>query len=438
MMGNRVLADFAAELSIRYGLDAETMEESLGDNPQANLIIRPKINPSAPVVLEDFLLQTHLDTPDPGHYSLWSKTDQNPFDAHIIDGKIYGLGAAEVKLDFLCKLEALHSVVSTNPNASWKRIPVLAGTYGEELGMHGAMKLIRKNKVKAKYALIGEPSNLNLISAAKGIASVEIRIPFSDEENRYRTEHNLIESSSTQSRVFNGRASHSSAPQLGESAIKKMFEYLLLLPEDLTLMEVEGGVNFNTVPSSAFLELEFVSGRKDPMTKKLTTLYRSVCDLEQEFFQYPDPGFSPEFPTLNIGTIRTLADHVLITGNCRTTPTIGNDLYKKWMHQLTVVCKSIGADFRVTDYKQPFRANENSDFVKICIEDLKALNPNCSLTTQSSTNEASLFSRVGVECLCFGPGKRDGNTHTPDEHVSIADLMTAIEFYKKTITRFCL
>src|SRR5207253_597890 len=106
-----------------------------------------------------------LDTVDPGPYPLWTHTECNPFDATIIDGKIYGLGTADVKLDFLCKLEALSSF---GGDRNWKLPPVLVGTYGEELGMHGALRLIRKNKISAKMALISEPSHLKLISAAKG------------------------------------------------------------------------------------------------------------------------------------------------------------------------------------------------------------------------------------------------------------------------------
>lgn len=64
--------------------------------------------------------------------------------------------------------------------------PVLVGTFGEETGMQGALKLIRKNKINAKYALIGDPTDSNIVSAAKGYATVEMRIPFSAEEMTYK------------------------------------------------------------------------------------------------------------------------------------------------------------------------------------------------------------------------------------------------------------
>jgi hypothetical protein len=68
------------------------------------------------------------------------------------------------------------------------------------------------------------------------------------------------ESALSQSRFFSGRAAHSSAPQHGESAIEKMLDALERLPSGIALLEVEGGVNFNTVASQSVLEIDSVSG----------------------------------------------------------------------------------------------------------------------------------------------------------------------------------
>ena len=195
--GNKELAKWASAFCRQKGLFVDEQEEVVGDLMQSNVIAR--LSESRPGA--EMLLQTHLDTVEPGPFSLWSDTDSNPFDAHIIEGKIYGLGAAEVKLDFLCKLEAISFF---KDQKKWKLPPVLVGTFGEESGMQGALRLIRKNKIAAKMALIGEPSNLQIINAAKGFASVEITIPFSEEELKIRQEHNLRESTSTQSKLFHG------------------------------------------------------------------------------------------------------------------------------------------------------------------------------------------------------------------------------------------
>jgi len=429
--GNKEIAEYAAELCKARGLHVEVQREYVGDIEHVNVIARPQEERPA----LEFLMQTHLDTVDPGPFPLWTQTECNPFDATIIDGKIYGLGTADVKLDFLCKLEAMAAYASQK---TWKLPPVLVGTYGEEIGMQGALRLIRKNKISTKMALIGEPSNLQLINAAKGFASVEINVPFSDDEIRYRQEHNLRESTSTQSKLFTGKPAHSSTPHLGESAIYKMFEYLEQLPDSITLMEVDGGVNYNTVPSHALLELDIVTNTSKPIVGKIVRVHRAIKELEKEFNKFLDKDFLPPQPTLNIGLVRTYDDHILIAGSCRIPPLISNEIYESWMGKLREVCEKDGVQFRVTDYKKPFRTDDNSILVKGCRDELRNLGMSDELATQSSTNESSIFSRTGIECLCFGPGLREGNVHTPSEHVTIADLHKAVDFYKRVIERFCL
>lgn len=429
--GNKDIARWAAAFCRQRGLIVEEQEEVVGDLLQANVIARPsEERPDA-----EFMLQTHLDTVDPGPFAVWTKTGQNPFDAHIIEGRIYGLGAADVKLDFLCKLEA---IASFGRDVKWKLPPVLVGTFGEETGMQGALKLIRKNKISAKMALVGEPSDLQVINAGKGYVSVEIRIPFSEEEIRYRQEHNLNESTTTQSKMFNGVASHSSAPQLGESALVKLFEYLLLLPETVNIMEVDGGINLNTVPSHAFLELDMGVMIKNPIIKKLSTVYRAIKKLELDFLNYTDMRFNPSTPTLNMGVIRTTESEIQLFGTCRIPPVITHEIYENWMKGLHDVCESQQSSFKVNDYKKAFHVNENSILVKGCLDELREMGLSDQVIAQASTNEASIFSRIGIECVCFGAGKREANLHTPNENVAIADLEKSIEFYKRVIERFCL
>lgn len=423
--------EFLNQYARQKDLRVEIQREYEGDLEQANIIVRP--TDGKPAV--EFLLQNHLDTVDPGPFQLWNETGHNPFDAIIKDNKIYGIGAADVKLDFLCKLEALSSFTSID---SWKLPPVVVGTYGEESGMLGALKLIRRQKVSAKMAIIGEPSNLQLIAAAKGFASIEIKIPFSAEEVQYKKEHNLRESTSTQSRIFKGKSAHSSTPHLGDNAIFKLFSYLKELPDGLAILEIDGGTNYNTVPSHAMLELDFVSHLKNPVKQKLLSLFSAIQGLEKEFEKFLDLDFTPPTPTLNIGFIRTLDDHILISGNCRIPPAVTQSVYEKWMRQIQVACEQIGGQFRINDYKKPYRTPNESILIKGCLDELRHLGVQAQSITQSSTNEASLFSRTGIDCVCFGPGIRDGNIHTPNEHVSIDDLETATSFYKKIIERFCL
>lgn len=433
LQGNRRVVDWLTQRAIDLGFFVELQEESTGDIPQANIFIRPvQGRPGL-----EMMYQTRLDTPDPGPFGLWKKNANNPFDAHIIEGHIFGLGAASCKLDFICKLEALTKMKAKNP--TWKLPPVLVGTYGCEDGMGGSLKVIRKNMVSCRMAVIGEPSNLQVLSAGKGMARVQIRVPFEADEIRFRDEHNMRESTSTMSKTFQGRSAPSSSPHLGDSAIQKMFQYLEQLPEHISIMEVDGGVEASSVAANAFLEIDpgGMVGVARPMAKKLNRIAALIEDLQSEFLQYSDEDFSPAHPTLNIGRVRTFEGYVDIEGDVRIPAIVSNETYESWMEKATKTCHNVGAEFQVNYYKRPYRTSPESPLVKGALAELSVMNRSSLTGTHSSTNEASLFSRVGIDCISFGPGLRDGNIHTPNENVKVEDLKAATEFYFRLMERFC-
>jgi acetylornithine deacetylase/succinyl-diaminopimelate desuccinylase-like protein len=436
-MGTAELANYAAELCRAVGLEVELQSDNLNGVEQTNLIARPtRERPQ-----KEFLLQTHLDTCDPGAFALWTKTGANPFNASIYRDPasqvelLYGLGAANTKLDFLCKLQA---IAEYKPGRDWKLPPVLVGTFGEETGMQGAVRLIRKKKISAVAALVGEPTDMKLVCAGKGFAGVDIEIPFSDEEKELRDKSDLNDGSSTQSRMFKGRAAHSSSPEAGESAVLKMIDYLTKLPDGIVVMEMEGGVSFNTIPSHAMLEIDMIGAVKETIGSKISKIMSAIAEVEKQFAEYSDPEFQPAIPTLNIGIVRTYEDFVKFSGCCRLPPSVSNEVYERWMEILRSACDAVGAVFRVNEYKQPFRTPQDHDLVAICQDELVKMGLKPSLETQSVANEANVFSRFGIPCVVVGPGQGVGNSHAPNEHVRIDQLHDAVRFYRSVLERVCL
>lgn len=427
--GTREVVRYLGGLCERAGLVVEYQDEMLNGAEQCNLIARP-----AHARREgELLLQTHLDTVHAGHFGQWTKTQSNPFNASIYDGVMYGLGTADVKLDFLCKLEAVRALGSR----AWRRPFVLVGTYGAESGMAGAIKLLRRKLIHATHALIGEPTGMRLSTAGTGLAVVEIAIPFSDEERTYRREHDLQESTSSQSRMFAGKAAHSSAPDLGDNAIMKMLNYLAQLPEGIAVMDLNGGINHNTVPAHALLEIDTVAGFRDPILPKISRIHSELRDLQSELSAYHDPHVLPASPTMNLGMVRTNEADVRILGSCRLPPSVTDAVYEGWMKRLSSAVSSVGATFRVREYTRGFMTPEG-DFARGTREVLKAMNLDGNAHRLAVTSEANVFSRLGVECLVWGPGAGVGNSHAPNEHIALADLKTATEFYKHVIERFCV
>ncbi len=421
--GTREVGEFAANLCREAGFQVEVDLENLNGLEQMNVIARPKGSTPAG---GEIMLQTHLDTVEAGNFGAWTKTQSNPFSASIYNDVLYGLGVADAKLDFLCKLEALKEVGSQN----WRHPPALVTTYGAKVGMAGAIKLMRRKRVKAVAALVGEPTGMVLGHAGQGLAVLEVSIPFSDEEARYREHHDETESSSSQSKIFVGKAAHSSEPGLGENAIVKMLEYLAQLPSGIAIMDLDGGNSDNRVPESAVLEIDVVSSFRDPIVPKLAQITKVFRHMEQII--------KNEMASLNIGTIRTFPDQIRVTGSCRLPPTVTNDVYESWISTIRSECAQVGATFSVRDYKAAFNTDTGAKVVQAGSRALKATGMECVLAPVKTSTEANVFSRFGVECLVIGPGQGVGNSHAPNENVKIEELHRAIQFYRHVIKELCL
>lgn len=419
--GNLAVAEFVGSLCEQAGLHVEYQRESFEGVEQCNVIARPQ--PEVPA--EEVLFQTHLDTSEAGHFHQWTMTQANPFNASIYGDLIYGLGTADVKLDFLCKLEAMKEFVG-KPMA---KPFVLAGTFGAQNGMTGAIKLIRRKKLNAKRAFIGQPTEMKMVTAGKGLVVVEISVPFSSEERAYRRDHDLLETTSSQSRMF------AAGPK--ENAIVKMLEYLAQLPDGIAVMDLDGGVSHHSVPASAVLEIDMVAGFKDPILPKITQIYSGLLELEKELQLFQAEGFDPPYATMNMGKIRTMEDEVRITGCCHLPPSVTDAVYEGWMKQLESAVKAVGARFQLRDYRKGFLANEASEFVRSVRGLIGELGLETTLEKITTATEASVFSRLGIECVVWGPGHSVGNSLVPNENIKISELHKAIEVYKRLIERFC-
>lgn len=106
------------------------------------------------------LLNSHHDTVRPGNS--WTK---NPFCAEVIDGKIFGLGSNDAG-------GALISLIGVFIHYYKKQIPfnlILAATAEEEISGKNGIELILPELGKIDMAIVGEPTQMNLAVAEKGL-----------------------------------------------------------------------------------------------------------------------------------------------------------------------------------------------------------------------------------------------------------------------------
>src|SRR6266852_791690 len=215
--GTRAIAELcAAELLAPRGISARLIPSSREGAEQVNLIAIVKGRDSA---LAPLVLNTHLDTVPPGDLALWTECAGDPFTAVIAGERIYGLGAADTKLDFLAKTV----------------------TFGEEHGLVGAKEIAEAGLVpRGAIAFVGEPSHLEVITAHKGLMVFELKLEF--EPLR------IDGAESTARAIFTGRAAHSSTPHLGQNAIVAALKALAAHPES-HVVSLAGGDAVNKVPA---------------------------------------------------------------------------------------------------------------------------------------------------------------------------------------------
>jgi acetylornithine deacetylase len=114
-------------------------------------------NPSLPTIL----LNSHHDTVQPNFG--WSI---NPFTPIIENGKIYGLGSNDAGGALVCLMAAF---IHFYEKKSLKYNLVFAATAEEEVSGINGIELVFPGLKNVDFAIIGEPTNMNLAIAEKGL-----------------------------------------------------------------------------------------------------------------------------------------------------------------------------------------------------------------------------------------------------------------------------
>ena len=236
--GNRQVIDLLANWfeSIGFHCEIQTLEH---DKNKANLIATLGSGNNG------LVLAGHTDTV-PYDENRWQV---DPFQMTEKDNRFYGLGSCDMKSFFAVIIEALKNIDTNNI----KQPLIILATADEETSMAGA-KAIAKDANKfgitnARYAIVGEPTDMKPIRMHKGMMMESIQ---------------LI-----------GQAGHSSNPALGNNALEAMHKVIseLLLWRDelqakyksplfevpvptMNLGHIHGGDNPNRICGSCELQID--------------------------------------------------------------------------------------------------------------------------------------------------------------------------------------
>ncbi len=445
---NAECAVYVGSLFRKLGLEVSYQESRTGETLFMNVIgwIGKGKDP--------LLLTTHLDTVAPGDPRLWTKAGGDPWRLTVRGDRWTGLGVADTKLDLLCKLLA----VSRLKRSEMKRPVLLAGTFGEESGLRGAARFCQGDLARPKMALVGEPSDLALVTRHKGLAVVEIT---------FRT-RGLFRPNSEQwvyEVTFQGQASHSSTPHLGVNAIGLSVRFLQELQKKfgkVAVLSWEGGEGHNMIPASARIRFCLpdrpkVVFRTSPQQKirvervpagwygtlpweEVVWSLQTIEPLMAPLQKIQDRAFDPPHLTWNATQLKEGKEGWALTFDLRSLP--GQSIQKVVKGLEGKLWKRLGHpgptwQFRLERDNPALETDGKESLIRQARAALRAAKIPVRLAAKAGCSEAGLYSRVGIPSVVIGPGRAAGNIHRPNESISAKQLKAAIRFYQEFLERTC-
>ncbi len=425
--GTQQVVQFLAPCCKRLGFQVQLQAApGSGHSHEVNLLAhaatRKKTASRVNLCPGGLLWVTHLDTVPPGDRSLWTRTGGNPFRATVSRGRIYGLGSADTKLDFLCKLLAIHKVGLSRISVPF----VLAGTFGEERALAGIRLLKQSRLVQPRWALVGEPSRMEPVLAHKGILYM-----------RTVWEGGRVRGGRVLEKTFLGKSAHGSMPHLGVNAIEKAAGWLVREAEknpQLQLMKIEGGSVHNIVPASCRIEIREGHGAC-PRIAFLREFFRTLETIQSRLRSRRNAAFDPPQTTLNVGVIRGDEKRIEIEFDFRLIPEADGDGILERLRGISQIIP--GARIEVIRSNAPMHTRKDSEVAKHVASALRSVKLPVRWGVKSGNTEGAILSEMGAQTIVIGPGRSVGNIHAPNEYNEMTQLAKAVDFYAAFLRGFC-
>lgn len=142
---------------------------------KANLFVTVPAGKQADIVTGGLVLSGHTDVV-PVDGQAWTS---DPFTATIRGSRLYGRGACDMKGFIACALTMLPDAVALSNKGQLRRPLHLALSFDEEVGCLGAPLILADlaaRNITPDYCIVGEPTNMTMVVAHKGIAVYRCRV----------------------------------------------------------------------------------------------------------------------------------------------------------------------------------------------------------------------------------------------------------------------
>ncbi len=231
--GEHRVAEFLASAARRHGLEVESQPVVPG---RSNLLVR--LTPRGPV-RHRVLLAPHLDTVGDPAYAVQLKPV-------VRDGRVYGRGACDTKGSVSAYFQSLLNVTAAGPRPAHTEI-LFVGLIDEE-NMQLGSRHFASHGPKSDFAIVGEPTGLEIVTAHKGDVWLRLRTI--------------------------GRPAHGATPHRGRNAVTAMSRIVLALETEyaselaarpahprlgrptINVGRIDGGRQPNIVPAECIIDID--------------------------------------------------------------------------------------------------------------------------------------------------------------------------------------
>jgi len=374
------IASFIVDLLKKENIEVALQKVVEG---RSNVIAKIKGTDGLPTLL----FNAHMDTVRP--YGM-----KNPYGAKIKDGKIWGRGAADMKAGLAGMIYTL--IILKRAGIKLKGNLILSGVIGEENVSEGTQHLIGKN-LKCDMAIVGEPTDLKIVTAHKGIEWLEITVK--------------------------GKAAHAGMPEKGINAIVNAARLICALEEKLipelssqhrkfhplvgfptfNIGKIRGGIRNSVVPNICKIQLDRRTIPGEKVEDILGEIQKIIEELKENYEEF----------------------------DAKVTSTPAGPDSEEELEKI----KKQG--IRIPPH-EPMEIPKNTEIVNALRKSFQRVTgKNPEIAGMLAWTEASLLvNRAKIPTAVFGPGSL-AQAHTTEEYVKIRDLIDASKVYLLTAIQIC-
>jgi putative selenium metabolism hydrolase len=318
------------------------------------------------------LLDGHIDIVPVPDESKWT---HKPFGGEVVDGKIYGRGASDMK-GAVSAMIAAAAFFAADTRRDFAGEIYVSGVVFEECFEGVAARKISE-RVKPDYVVIGESSELNLKRGQRGRAEIVVE-------------------------TF-GKPAHSANPRAGVNAVYKMAE---LIGE---IGKLKAPVH--EILGEGILELTDIKSSPYPGASVVPDYCRATYDRR---LLVGETKASVLLPLLEL-----IGEMKRKDAQFEANAHFASDVQKCYT----------GEEIRGERFFPGWVMDQDDEFVQVALAGLRSAGLDAEIAQYSfCTNGSHYAGEAGIKTIGFGPS-RENLAHTIDEYIEIDQLLKAVDGY---------